>query len=67
MLEMKMKTMIMTINGLRRKRKYKKKVDIKQGEKDYQKWMSQLKMIQSKGGKEAVAICSIIVNIRANQ
>jgi len=27
--------------GSRKKRKYKK-VDIKQGEKDYQKWMSQL-------------------------
>jgi len=52
----------------KRKQKYKK-VDIKQGEKDYQKWMSQLKAIQSKHGKEAIVgmdkkICSLIIFYR---
>jgi len=39
----------------KRKRKYKKNVNIKQGKKDYQKCMLQLKMMQCKGGKEAVS------------
>jgi len=31
-----------------------KKVDIKQGEKDYKKWMNQLKIIKSSHGKEGI-------------
>jgi len=30
------------------------KNDIRQGEKDYKKYMGQLKMIKSKGGKEVI-------------
>jgi len=52
--------------GNKRKQKYKMKVDIKQGEKDYQKWMLQLKAMQCKGGKKAVAnmdkkLCHMII------
>jgi len=36
------------------KRIYKKKIDIKQGKKDYKRWMNQLKTIKSNGGKEAI-------------
>jgi len=36
------------------KRNYKKKVNIKKGEQDYQKWMHCLKMIKNTGGKEGV-------------
>jgi len=38
----------------KRKREYKKKVDIKQGEKDYKKWMNQLKLIKSSHGKDGI-------------
>ncbi len=53
----------------KQKRTYKKKIDIRQGEKDYKKWMGQLKMIKSKGGKEAIdkmdqKLCSMIVEYR---
>ncbi len=38
----------------KRKRIYKKKIDIKQGEKDYKKWMNQLKTMKSSGGKQLI-------------
>jgi len=37
------------------KRNYKKKVDIKKGEQDYQKWMHRLKTIKTTAGKEGVS------------
>ena len=37
------------------KRNYKKKVDIKKGEQDYQKWMHRLKSIKTTAGKEGVS------------
>jgi len=53
----------------KQKRSYKKKIDIKQGEKDYKKWMGQLKMIKSNGRKEALMkmdkkLCSMIVEYK---
>jgi len=44
------------VDKMSNKRKWQyKKVDTKQGEKDYQKWMSQLKAIQNNCGKETIA------------
>jgi len=45
---------------------YKKKIDIRQGGKDYNKWMGLLKKIKSTGGKEAInkmdqKLCSMII------
>jgi len=53
----------------KQKRSYKKKIDIRQGEKDYKKWMKQLKIVKSTGGKEAInkmdqKICSMIIEYR---
>ncbi len=53
----------------KQKHTYKKKINIRQGEKDYKKWMGQLKMIKSKGGKEVIdkmdqKLCSMIVEYR---
>jgi len=50
---------------------YKKKIDIRQGEKDYTKWMGQLKMIKSKGSMEAInkldqKLCSMIIKYQKN-
>jgi len=38
----------------KRKQIYKKKIDIKQGKKDYKRRMNQLKAIKSNGRKEAI-------------
>ncbi len=40
--------------ALKNESKNTKKVDIKQGEKDYKKWMNQLKIIKSSHGKEGI-------------
>ncbi len=36
------------------KREFTKKIDIKQGKKDYKKWMNQLKTTKSSGGKQLI-------------
>jgi len=46
---------------------FTRKIDIKQGEKDYKKSLGQLKMIKSKGGKDAIKkmnqkLCAIIID-----
>ena len=38
----------------KRKWIYKKKIDFKQGKKDYKRWMNQLKTIKSNGGKQVI-------------
>jgi len=36
------------------KENFQKKIGIKQGKKDYKKWMNQLKTIKSSGGKQLI-------------
>ena len=53
----------------KRKREYKKKINIKQGEKDYKKWMTALKKIKNSGGAKGIekmdqALCRMIVEYR---
>jgi len=37
-----------------KKRIYKKKIDIRQGEKDYKKWMTTIQMLRKEYGKQGV-------------
>jgi len=37
-----------------KKRIYKKKIDIRQGEKDYKKWMTTIQMLKKNYGKQGV-------------
>jgi len=52
-------------------RLHKKKIDIKQGERDYKKWMAMLKEVKSSAGKQAIdqidqKLCKMIIDYGKN-